>query len=122
MAALDELGFFRWLGNAMPWLFQLSFLPPQSSVIIPAQAANLYNGAVAAATFLDEKVITVHQAVLVMLVGTILTAPIRTLRHALPTYIAVLGARAGLALAVAAQVLRIAFLILGIWVLMMVWR
>ena len=122
MAALDELGFFRWLGNAMPWLFQLSFLPPQASVIIPAQAANLYNGAVAAATFLDESVITVRQAVLVMLVGTVLTAPIRTLRHALPTYMAVLGARAGLALAVAAQVLRIAFLIVGIWVLMMVWR
>lgn len=122
MAVLDELGFFRWLGNAMPWLFQLSFLPPQSSVIIPAQAANLYNGAVAAATFLDENVITVRQAVLVMLVGTVLTAPIRTLRHALPTYMAVLGARAGLALAVMAQVLRIAFLILGIWVLMMVWK
>ena len=48
-------------------------------------------------------------------------APIRTLRHALPTYLATLGARPGLVMAVSAQALRVCFVLFFTWVMIMVW-
>jgi len=121
MAGLEYWGFFTWLMEAVPGLFKLSFLPPQSTVIIPAQAVSLYNGAIAAANFLDAGTLTARQAVLVILIGSMLTAPIRTLKHALPTYVAVLGPRPGLIMAVSAQVLRISFMIPCTVIMWYVW-
>ncbi len=109
MACLEYFGFFKWLSEAFPKFFTLSFLPPQAAVIIPAQALSLYNGAIAAANYLDNGQLELKQAVIVILVGSMVTAPIRTLKHALPTYIAVLGPRAGTIMAVSAQALRVAF-------------
>ncbi len=120
MAILEYSGFFRWLTKAAPGLFQFSFLPAESTVVIPAQAMSLYNGAAVAANFVDSGSITVQQAVLTILIGSMVTAPIRTMKHALPTYLAVLGPRAGLVMAVSAQILRIIFLAActtGLWVL-----
>ena len=110
MAVLEYTGFFRWLATAIPGLFQFSFLPPESAAIIPAQAMSLYNGATVAASCVDSDAITMEQAVLTILIGSMVTAPIRTLKHALPTYLAVLGPRAGLIMAISAQVLRIFFM------------
>jgi hypothetical protein len=122
MVTAEYAGFFKWLSAAVPGLFTLSFLPPQATAIIPAQAMSLYNGAIAAASFLDDGSLTAKQAVLIILVGSLITAPIRTLKHALPTYIAVLGPRAGVVMAITAQVLRSIFLILCIVVMWFVWK
>jgi len=121
MAGLEYYGAFKWLAEEMPQLFTFSFLPPQSMVVIPAQALSLYNGAIAAANFVDSGSMTVHQAVIIILFGSMVTAPVRTLRHALPTYVAILGARPGLIMAVSAQVIRMLFLLLCTSVLMMYW-
>ncbi len=120
MATLEFTGFFRWLTATVPGLFGFSFLPAESTAIIPAQALSLYSGAVAAANFVDSGSITVEQAVITILVGSMVTAPVRTLKHALPTYLAVLGPRAGLVMAVSAQVLRVTFLAActaGLWII-----
>ena len=120
MATLEYTGFFRWLTKAAPGLFRFSFLPAESAAVIPAQAMSLYNGAATAANFVDSGSMTVQQAVLTILIGSIVTAPVRTLKHALPTYLAVLGPRAGLVMAVSAQVLRVVFLAActaGLWML-----
>jgi hypothetical protein len=122
MAAMEYFGFFKWLSATMPSLFSFSFLPAESVAIIPAQALSLYNGAIAAANFIDAGQITVHQAVIVILFGSMVTAPIRTLRHALPTYIAILGARPGMFMAISAQVIRMFFLLLCTIALMYYWR
>ena len=122
MAILEYSGFFRWLTKAAPGLFRFSFLPVESMAVIPAQAMSLYNGAVAAANFVDSGSMTVQQAVLTILIGSIVTAPVRTLKHALPTYLAVLGPRAGLVMAVSAQVLRVVFLAACTAVLWMLWN
>lgn len=121
MAGLEYNGAFKWLATAMPQLFTFSFLPPQSLVVIPAQALSLYNGAIVAANFIDSGSITVHQAVIIILFGSMVTAPVRTLRHALPTYVAILGARPGLIMAVSAQIIRMMFLLLCTSFLMMYW-
>lgn len=122
MAALEFSGFFKWLAEALPSLFSFSFLPAESVAIIPAQALSLYNGAIAAANFIDAGRISVHQAVIVILFGSMVTAPVRTLRHALPTYIAILGARPGMFMAVSAQAIRMFFLLLCTLALMYYWR
>lgn len=122
MATMESFGFFKWLSATMPSLFSFSFLPAESVAIIPAQALSLYNGAIAAANFIDAGQITVHQAVIVILFGSMVTAPIRTLRHALPTYIAILGARPGMFMAISAQVIRMLFLLLCTIALMYYWR
>jgi hypothetical protein len=121
MATLEYCGAFKWLATAMPQLFSFDFLPVQSLLIIPAQALSLYNGAIAAANFIDSGAISTHQAVIIILFGSMVTAPVRTLRHALPTYVAVLGARPGLIMAVSAQVFRMFFLLLCTCVLMLYW-
>ena len=121
MATLEYYGAFKWLAATMPQMFTFDFLPPQSLLIIPAQALSLYNGAIAAANFIDSGAISTHQAVIIILFGSMVTAPVRTLRHALPTYVAVLGARPGLFMAVSAQVFRMLFLLLCTSMLMVYW-
>ncbi len=121
MATLEYYGAFKWLAAAMPQLFTFDFLPPESLMVIPAQALSLYNGAIAAANFIDAGAITTHQAVIIILFGSMVTAPVRTLRHALPTYVAVLGARPGMIMAVSAQVFRMFFLFLCTCALMLYW-
>lgn len=110
MVGLEYYNAFKWLEINLPGLFSYSFLPPQAAGVITAQALNLYNGAILAGNYVDEGVITANQAVGILLFGSLLTAPIRTLKHALPTYIAVLGPGTGMLLAISAQILRILFL------------
>ncbi len=110
MALLEYFGFFTWLLDTVPGLFNYSFLPPEAAAIIPAQALNLYNGIITAGNFIDEDIITTFQAVIILLVGSIITSPIRTLKHALPTYIGILGPKPGVILAISAQILRVIFI------------
>ncbi|MFW5846048.1 MAG: hypothetical protein ACOCXJ_07465 [Planctomycetota bacterium] len=121
MATLQYYGFFKWLALTVPGLFSFPFLPAESTAIIPAQAVSLYNGAVMAADQVAAGAISSKQAVFIILIGSLLTAPFRTLKHALPTYIAVLGPKAGSVMAVSAQVLRIIFVGLGIIALWFLW-
>ncbi|WP_235606810.1 nucleoside recognition protein [Syntrophotalea acetylenivorans] len=121
MALLEQFQAFDFLAAWLPGLFKPSFLPPQSVAIIPAQAVNMYNGAIAAANFIDAGNLTTKQAVTTILLGSVITAPIRTLRHALPTYLATLGARPGTVMAFSAQALRVLFVLLCTWVMVLVW-
>jgi hypothetical protein len=121
MALLEQYKVFDYLAVWLPSVFQPAFLPPQAVAIIPAQAVNMYNGAIAAANFVDAGSLSIKQAVTVILLGSVITAPIRTLRHALPTYLATLGARPGLVMAVSAQVLRVCFVLFCTWVMIVVW-
>jgi hypothetical protein len=82
---------------------------------------SLYTGAVSAAAYVDTGEITTKQAVLVIIVGSLVTAPIRTLKHAMPTYVAILGPKAGPIMAVSAQILRSIFLIICTIVMWCVW-
>jgi hypothetical protein len=122
MATLEYFRFFSLLARKMPTLFSLKIFPPEAMMIVSAQALNLYNGAIAAANFIHAGSITPQQAVMIILLGSLITAPIRTLKHALPTYISILGARPGLIMAVSTQVLRILFLLICTAGLMAIWR
>ena len=122
MAILEYYGVFKTLVEAVPGLCSFSFLPAQSTLIIPAQAMSLYNGAIAAAAYVDTGEITTKQAVLTIIVGSLVTAPIRTLKHAMPTYVAVLGPKAGPIMAISAQILRSIFLIICVIAMWFLWQ
>ncbi|MHC4885779.1 MAG: nucleoside recognition protein, partial [Planctomycetota bacterium] len=53
MAGLEYAEAFKWLARELPGLFAWSFLPSQAPFVVAAQAVNLYNGAMAAANFVD---------------------------------------------------------------------
>lgn len=109
---MSALEWWHVFDNLEVWLagFSWSWLPPQAAAIIAAQLVSLYNGAIVAGSFVDSGAIQTQQAIVILLFGSVLTAPARTLKHALPTYVAVLGLRPGTLLAISAQVLRILFL------------
>jgi hypothetical protein len=119
---LERSGFFEWFGNYIMTIPVINLLPAQAAAIIPAQAINLYNGAIMAASFVDTGVITIRQAMLILLMGTLITAPIRTLKHSIGSYIAILGARPGIIMAIATQLTRSVFLLLFIIACALVWR
>lgn len=121
VSLLEFAGFFEVLGDRFPWLFHPSFLPPQASVIIPAQAVGIFSGTAAVAGFIQDGILSVKQAVTILLVGSFITAPIRTLKRILPTYIGMLGLRPGIVLAVSAQVIRMSFLAVATWIMWLVW-
>jgi len=122
MVGLEYYGVFQSLTEMAPWLCNFSFLPPESAMIIPAQAVSLYSGAAIAASYVDQGDIIAKQAVVTLLIGSVVTAPIRTLKRILPTYVATLGPKAGPVMAVTAQVLRSLFLIVFIIILWFAWK
>jgi hypothetical protein len=122
VSLLERSGFFEWFGNLIITIPIINLLPAQAAAIIPAQAINLYNGAIMAASFVDTGVITIRQAMLILLMGTLITAPIRTLKHSVGSYIAILGARPGIIMAIATQLTRSIFLLLFIIACALVWR
>jgi hypothetical protein len=121
-ALLEKSGFFEWLQVAIAGIPLVSWLPAQTAAVIAAQAINLYNGAIMAASFVDSGAISIRDSILILLTGTLITAPIRTLKHSLGSYVAILGARPGMILAFATQLTRSFFLLLFIIGCALIWR
>jgi cobalamin biosynthesis Co2+ chelatase CbiK len=122
VALLEQSGFFIWFAHHAARLDIFGTMPSQSAIIIGAQALNLYNGAAVAGSLVQSEFITTKVAVLVLLIGSLLTAPIRTLKHSMGSYVAVLGPRPGMIMAVLTQATRSFFLLLFIILLTMVWK
>jgi hypothetical protein len=121
-ALLEKSGFFEWLGVAIANVPLINWLPAQAAAVIAAQAINLYNGAIMAASFVDSGAISIRDSILILLTGTLVTAPIRTLKHSLGSYVAILGARPGMIMAFATQLTRSFFLLLFIIGCALIWR
>ncbi len=88
MYILHAHGFFaaveRWLANNVAWL---SFLRPEAMGIIALHLAAELGAALSAAGFaLHGGGLSEREVVLALLVGNILSTPMRALRHQLPSY------------------------------------
>ncbi|WP_028318300.1 membrane protein [Desulfobulbus elongatus] len=86
--ALTEAGFFaaaeRFMGQHLSWL---SWLSPQALSILTFQmAAEFTAGLAAAGSLLASGTMRMEEIVLVLLIGNILSSPIRALRHQYPYY------------------------------------
>ena len=86
--ALNEAGFFtaaeRFMGQHLSWL---SWLSPQALSILTFQmAAEFTAGLAAAGSLLASGSMSMQEIVLVLLIGNILSSPIRAIRHQYPYY------------------------------------
>jgi hypothetical protein len=90
-----------------------SFIPMESlSLVVLSFTAEFASGFAAAGALMDAGVITTQQTVLALIIGNVIAAPIRTLRHQLPWYVGVFSPRMGLELLLMGQGFRVVSLIL----------
>ena len=91
----------------------LNFLPPQAmSIIVFQMAAEFTAGLAAAGAILDSGGLGARDAVLALLVGNILSTPVRAFRHQLPSYAGIFRFRMALGILSCNQTLRAASLII----------
>jgi hypothetical protein len=89
----------------------LSFLPPQAISIIALQlAAEFSAGLAAAGSLLDSGALSIKEVVLALIIGNILSSPMRAIRHQLPYYAGIFTPSLALRLIIYNQSLRAASL------------
>jgi len=105
---VSDMGLFAWLRTVTAERFTSTFIPIEAfSVVLFSLVAEFTSGYAAAGAMLEAGALTVPQAALALLCGTILAAPIRALRHQLPYYMGIFTPRLGLGLMAASQAFRI---------------
>ena len=114
MDLLQRYGFFslaeEWLAAHMGWL---SFLKPQAmGIIVLHLAAELGAALGAAGSVLQTGALTPRDVVLALMVGNILSTPMRAIRHQLPSYTGFFRPALALRLILANQSLRAASMVL----------
>ena len=118
--AMNRVGFFRELEQATS--AYLSFIPgltPHSVGIITLQmASELTAGVAAAGALLQDGVMEHREIILALLVGNILSSPLRAVRHQFPYYAGIFRPKVATELIVCSQAFRVFSLILvaiGYW-------
>lgn len=105
---LRQAGLFEWLEAAIAeHVGFLSFLPPEAiSIVVFHVAAEFTAGLAAAGVLLDGGGLGVQEVVMALLVGNILSTPMRAFRHQFPYYAGIFAPRLALKLIVYNQILR----------------
>ncbi|GFM36791.1 nucleoside recognition domain-containing protein [Desulfovibrio psychrotolerans] len=113
MYALNQTGVFENLRDMAAHWVVTGLLPVEAvSVVVFAVAAEFTSGIAAAGALLDAGSLTTQQAVLALVLGTIVATPIRAIRHQLPAHAGVFTPRLGLVMLLQSQFLRVASLLL----------
>jgi hypothetical protein len=111
---ISDMGLFLWLRKILAQGISSAFVPIEAmSVVIFSLAAEFTSGYAAAGALLESGALTVFQTVLALLIGNIIAAPVRALRHQMPYYMGIFGPKLGTSLMLAGQGLRIASLIVA---------
>jgi hypothetical protein len=109
----SDAGLFAWLRHILAARFTSTFIPIEAfSVVLFSLVAEFTSGYAAAGAMLESGALTVSQTVLALLLGNILAAPVRALRHQLPYYMGIFTPGLGLGLMAASQLFRLAGLAL----------
>jgi hypothetical protein len=108
-----EWGLFQWLkGRAVGWVSHDLFPVEVAGVVIFALAAEFSSGMAAAGALQDAGSLDAKQTVVALIVGTIISTPLRAVRHQLPTYAGLFNLGLGSELLFISQTMRILSLIL----------
>ncbi|MDH4319306.1 MAG: hypothetical protein OEV64_13010 [Desulfobulbaceae bacterium] len=104
----NRMGIFGWLESLMAeYLSFLSWLSPQAMSIVALHiAAEFTAGLAAAGALLQNEVLDVREVVLALLVGNILSSPVRIIRHQFPYYAGIFPTRIAMELIVFSQLFR----------------
>lgn len=112
---LNHYGFFpgveRFLAEHLAFL---SWLKPESLGIVVLQVtAEFAAGLAAAGALLDAASLSVHEVVLALMVGNILSTPMRAVRHQFPYYAGIFPPGLAVELIFCSQALRVATVLAG---------
>ncbi|MEF2231501.1 MAG: hypothetical protein V3571_11280 [Pseudodesulfovibrio sp.] len=112
--ALKEYGLFEWLESALAGHVGLfSFLPPEALGIVAFHmAAEFTAGLAAAGALIAGAQLTDFQVVMALMLGNVLSSPMRAFRHQFPYYAGIFKPRMAFRLILYNQLLRVATLIL----------
>ena len=105
---LKQIGLFGWLQGLMAGNVELfSFLPPEALGIVAFHmAAEFTAGLAAAGALIADAGLTQTQVVLALLLGNVLSSPMRAFRHQFPYYAGIFKPRMAMRLIAHNQVLR----------------
>lgn len=105
---LKQFGLFAWLQDMMAGqVGMFSFLPPEALGIVAFHmAAEFTAGLAAAGALIADAGLTATQVVLALLLGNVLSSPMRAFRHQFPYYAGIFKPRMAMRLIVHNQVLR----------------
>jgi hypothetical protein len=82
IALISDMGFFLWLRKSFAQGFTNTFIPIEAmSIVIFSLVAEFTSGYAVAGAMLDAGTLTVFQTVLALLLGNIISAPVRAFRH-----------------------------------------
>jgi hypothetical protein len=110
---LNSMNVFDMTRDWLARFITTSFIPMESlSLVVLSFTAEFASGFAAAGALMDAGVITTQQTVLALLIGNVIAAPIRTLRHQVPWYVGVFSPRMGLELLLMGQGFRIVSVII----------
>ena len=105
---MSDMGFFLWLRKSMAHGINSTLIPIEAmSIVIFSLVAEFTSGFAAAGALMKAGTLTLSQTVLALLLGNIIAAPVRALRHQMPYYMGIFNPRMGTYLMVASQAFRI---------------
>lgn len=111
---ISDMGFFLWLRKILAQGISAVFIPVEAmSVVIFSLVAEFTSGYAAAGAMLESGTLTIFQTVLALLIGNIIAAPIRALRHQMPYYMGIFGPKLGTRLVLISQSFRITSLLIS---------
>jgi hypothetical protein len=104
----QEGGWFRWLNQRLAASLSGTAIPTESlSIIGLSLAAETSAGFAAAGAFLQTGALTGREILLTLLLGTIISTPMRAVRHQLPYYMGIFSPKLGVRLMVLSQGARV---------------
>ena len=108
VVSLDALGVFRRLTDLLPEALR-SVLSPSVLVVVAAHLSSVMNAAGAASGFLQSGQMTGLTLFLTLVGGYVLSAPVRALRHSIPSALGIFPGRTGLRIVGISVGVRLAF-------------
>lgn len=112
----QEGGLFEWLKGHLTFLFQGSRLPVEAvSILAFSLAAETTGGFAAAGALLAGQALSPGAVLFTLILGTILSSPMRALRHQLPHYLGIYTPKLGLRLMILSQLFRTLSLLPFLW-------
>lgn len=110
---LNDWGLFRWLKTVTAHWLSGEFFPIESAgMVIFSFAAEFSSGMATAGALLEAGTLTVKQAAISIIAGTIVSTPVRAIRHQLPTHAGIFNLALAGELLLFSQSLRILSLVL----------
>lgn len=121
---LKQFGLFQWLESLMAGQAGFfSFLPPEAlSIVAFHMAAEFTAGLAVASALISNSALTESQVVLALLLGNLLSTPVRAFRHQFPYYAGIFKPRMAMRLMVHNQLLRsFSIIVVGVGYALFIW-